>query len=133
MTTELKDKLSRFIDDLIEHRWDKLIFNIHIHKKKIKYYSIDIDTEVIRKTNGLGFLTQTIHFCVCPENGFISLTRNDFADYIDEDIELANKFSEIIQSLYLRKQKEALDNIIDNSYIDLKLQRDSNIKELFKK
>lgn len=133
MTNENRYKLSRFIDDLIEHRCDKLIFNIYLDKKKIKYYSIDIDTDVIRKTNGFSFLTQTIHFCVCPQKGSILLTRDDFADYMDEDIDLSTKFSEIIQSLYLKKQKEALDNIIDNSYIDLKLQRDSNIKELFKK
>jgi len=134
MTEEMRAKLSCFIDDLIEHRLNQLEIDIYADKKKkLQYYSIDIDTKITCRTNntfGLSILTQRVHFCVCPQTGFILLTRDDFDEYRDEDIEFTKKYSEIIQSVYLKKQKDSLYDIVDSSYVDLKLQRDSNIRKL---
>lgn len=134
MTEEMRSKLSIFIDDLIEYRSEQLDIDIYTDKrKKLYYYSIDIDTKIACKTNntfGLSFITQTVHFCVCPQTGLVLLTRDDFNEYRDEDIEFSNKYSEVISKLYLKRQKDSLDDIINSSYTDLKLQRDSNIRKL---
>ena len=112
-------KLSLFIDDLLEYRLQEIEIDIYTDKKKKDfYYSIDIDTKMISRTNnalGLSILTQRVHFCVSPQTGFVMLSRDDYNDYKDVNIKL---------------KKEALDKIIDSTYQDLKLQRDSNIKKL---
>lgn len=128
----MRNKLSIFIDDLFEYRLEQLEIDIYTEKKKI-YYSIDIDTKIVCKTGntfGLSLFTQRVHFCVCPESGLILLTRDDFNEYRDENHEFAKKYSDIISNAYLKKQKESLDSIIDSSYNDLKLKRDSNIRKL---
>ena len=122
-----------FIDDLIEYRLDEIEIDIYIDKKKYSYYSIDIDTKMISRTNnalGLSILTQRIHFCVCPETGLVTLSRDDYNDYKDTNIEFAKKYAEIITNANDRLKKDALDKIIDNSYKDLKLKRESNIRKL---
>lgn len=128
------NKLSTFIDDLLEHRLNEIEIDIYTDKKgKNIYYSIDIDTKMVSKTNntfGLSVLTQRVHFCVCPQTGFIMLSRDDYNDYKDQNFDFSDKYSKIINEKHLQIQKESLDKIIDSSYQDLKLQRDSNIRKL---
>ena len=128
------NKLSTFIDDLLEHRLNEIEIDIYTDKKgKNIYYSIDIDTKMVSKTNntfGLSVLTQRVHFCVCPQTGFIMLSRDDYNDYKDQNFDFSDKYSKIINEKHLQMQKDALDKIIDSSYQDLKLQRDSNIRKL---
>ena len=134
VTDYMVNKLSTFIDDLLEHRLNEIEIDIYTDKKgKNIYYSVDIDTKMISKTNntfGLSILTQRIHFCVCPQTGFVMLSRDDYNDYKDISFDFTDKYSKIINEKYLQMQKDALDKIIDSSYQDLKLQRDSNIRKL---
>lgn len=134
VTDYMINKLSEFIDDLIEYRLEEIEIDIYTDKKKKEfYYSIDIDTKMISRTNnalGLSILTQRIHFCVCPETGLVILSRDDYNEYKDENIEFAKKYAKIITDVNIRLQKDALDKIIDNSYQDLKLKRESNIRKL---
>lgn len=134
VTDYMISKLSIFIDDLLEHRLDEIEIDIYTDKKgKNIYYSIDIDTKVVSKVNntfGLSILTQRVHFCVCPKTGFVLLTRDDYNDYKDQNFDFSDKYSKIINEKHLQMQKDALDKIIDSSYQDLKLQRDSNIRKL---
>ena len=134
VTDYMINKLSLFIDDLLEYRLQEIEIDIYVDKKKkYSYYSIDIDTKMVCKANnalGLSILTQRIHFCVSPESGLVLLIRDDFNEYRDEDFTFAKKYSEIISDVNIKLKKEALDKIIDSSYQDLKLQRDSNIKKL---
>lgn len=134
VTDYMISKLSLFIDDLLEYRLQEIEIDIYTDKKKKDfYYSIDIDTKMISRTNnalGLSILTQRVHFCVSPQTGFVMLSRDDYNDYKDENIEFAKKYAEIISDVNIKLKKEALDKIIDSTYQDLKLQRDSNIKKL---
>ena len=57
------------------------------------------------------------------------LSRDDYNDYKDLSFDFTDKYSKIINEKYLQIQKESLDRIIDSSYQDLKLQRDSNISD----
>ena len=134
VTDYMINKLSEFIDDLLEYRLQEIEIDIYIDKKKkYSYYSIDIDTKItcrINNAHGLSILTQRIHFCVSPESGLVLLLRDDFNEFRDEDFTFAKKYAEIISDVNMKLKKEALDKIIDSSYQDLKLQRDCNIKKL---
>lgn len=109
MTNMIKNKLSIFIDDLFEHRLEHLEIDVYTDKKKkLYYYSIDIDTSIPIKslnTFGLTLLTQKIHFCVCPQSGLVLLTRDDFNEYRSEDFDIANKYSKIISDAFIKRQK----------------------------
>ena len=134
MTDYIKNKLSNFIDDLISHRLDELEFDIWSEKKKQSnyYYTIDLDTKIPtnpQSTFGVSFSTQKIHLSV-NTNGLILFMRDEFNEYKDEDLEFTKKYSNIIKNLYTQRQKEIVDKIIDSSYTDLKLQRESNIRKL---
>jgi hypothetical protein len=131
MTEYQKEKLSKFLDDLIEFRFDVCVFDAH-RDKKFSYWSIDIDTTLPIKSVSQNNFTQfqKIHFAVSPDSGMVLLYKDNFDEYSVEDLEFAKKYSKIIQSCIDKKMNMALDNLIDSSYLDLKLHRDSNIKKL---
>jgi len=130
MTKDQSDKLSLFIDDLLDHRFDKLKFDFYTYRKK-RNYSIEIDSGVSQKplSFGIVFGTQTIRFCVC-EDGSITLYRDDYESFNDNDLVFARKYFDILQDKYIKKQNEIINSIIESSYIDLNLRRDSNISKL---
>lgn len=133
MTKEQKDKLSVFIDDLLNYKEDLLTFDLFIKHKK-KNYSIEIDTGVATKplSNTFSFnlgTNQKVYFRVC-EDGEIILTRDDYESFSDNDKEFAGKYFNILKERYTKRQSKIIDEIVDSSYSDLKLRRDSNIGKL---
>lgn len=127
-------KLSNFIDDLLEHRLEDLEFDIYTDKrKKLNYFALEIDTRKVCKSNNsfqFNFITQKVRLCVCPDTGYIILTRDDYRTVEITDMEFSSKYSTIINEANEKRLKESLDKIIDDTYIDLKLQRESNIRKL---
>lgn len=131
MTQEMTNKISCFIDDLLEHRLDLLTLDFFISKKK-RNYSIEIDTGVSCKPMvniGIIFGTQKVYFSVCEDGGMV-LSRQDYDVFSDNDSVFAKKYFDKLQIAYTQRQIEIVDNIIDSSYSDLKLRRDSNIDKL---
>lgn len=129
MTKEQCDKITQFIDDLIEYKLDKIKFDNFITKKK-EYYSIEIDSGVpliIPGAFNLSFSNQMIYFSVCEDGGIV-LSREEM--YSDNDLVFAKKYFNILRDLYIKRQSEIIDNIVDKSYSDLKLRRESNIGKL---
>jgi len=134
MKSEILPKLSNFIDDLLEHRLDDLEFDIYTDKKKkLNYFALEIDTKKVCKSNNtfqFNFITQKVRLCVCPETGYIILTRDDYRTVELTDLEFSNKYSIIIKDAKDARLKESANKIIDDTYNDLKLQRESNIRKL---
>ena len=132
--TDQMIKLSNFIDDLLEHRLEDLEFDIYTDKKKkLNYFALEIDTKKVCKSNNnfqFNFITQKVRLCVCPETGYIILTRDDYRTVETTDLEFTKKYSTIIKDANEKRLIESLDKIIDDTYIDLKLQRESNIRKL---
>lgn len=128
MTKEQCDKIAQFIDDLIDYKLDKIKLDHFITKKK-EYYSIEIDTGVpqIFGSLNLSFGNQMVYFSVC-EDGSIVLSREEV--YTDTNQVFAKKYFNILRDLYIKRQSEIIDNIVDKSYSDLKLRRESNIGKL---
>lgn len=131
MTKEQCDKITQFINDLIEFKLDKMKLDHFISKKK-EYYSIEIDSGVPLIITGLSsfnlsFSNQMIYFSVCEDGGII-LSREEM--YSDNDQVFAKKYFNILRDLYIKRQSEIIDNIVDKSYSDLKLRRESNIGKL---
>lgn len=130
MTEYQKEKLSRFIDDLIEFKFYDINFDSH-QDKKLTYYSIDVDTLVPIKTSlATGLVTQKVHFAVSPDSGMVLLWKDDYEEFRTKDLEFAKKYSRIISEANSKKMTEFLDQIIDSTYSELKLQRDASIKKL---
>ncbi len=128
MTKEQSDKISQFINDIIEYKLDKLKIDHFITKKK-EYYSIEIDTGVpqLLGTLNISFSNQMVYFSV-GEDGSIVLSREEV--FTDTDQVFAKKYFNILRNLYVKRQSEIIDNIVDKSYSDLKLRRESNIGKL---
>jgi hypothetical protein len=131
MTKEQCDKITQFINDLIEFKLDKMKLDHFISKKK-EYYSIEIDSGVPLIITGLSsfnlsFSNQMIYFSVCEDGGIV-LSREEM--YSDNDEVFAKKYFNILRDLYIKRQSEIIDNIVDKSYSDLKLRRESNIGKL---
>ena len=129
MTKDQCDKITQFIDDLIEFKLDKIKLDHFISKKK-EYYSIEIDSGVpliLKGAFNLSFSNQMIYFSVCEDGGIV-LSREEM--YTDNDQVFAKKYFNILRDLYIKRQSEIIDNIVDKSYSDLKLRRESNIGKL---
>ena len=130
MTDYQKEKLSRFIEDLIEFKFYDITFDSH-QDKKLNYYSLDVDTLVpIKSTLTTGLVTQRVHFAVSPDSGMVLLWKDDYEEFRTKDLEFAKKYSRIISEAQSKKMTEYLDQIIDTTYSELKLQRDASIKKL---
>lgn len=132
MTEEQKEKISIFIDDLLKYKTNQLEFNFFISKKKINY-SIEIDTGIPIPTSNsmfqLSFGNQKIKFTVC-EDGDITLIKDSYKMFHDNDVSFAKKYLDILHDKCIESQSKIIDNIVDSSYSDLKLRRDSNIGKL---
>lgn len=130
MTDYQKEKLSKFIDDLIEYKFDLIWFDSHLDRKK-EYFTIDVDTLVPVKNNTASFsVTQKVHFAVSTTTGLVLLYKDDYEDFRTHDLEFAKKYSEIIKNCINKKLDECLDGIVNSTYAELKIQRESNIKKL---
>lgn len=130
MTDYQKEKLSRFVDDLIEFKFYDISFDTH-QDRKIKYYSIEVDTLApIKSNNSSGLITQKVHFAVSADSGMVLLWKDDYEEFRTTDLEFAKKYTKIIQEAHSRKITETLDGIIDSTYSELKLRRDASIKKL---
>lgn len=121
MTLEMKVKLSKFIDSLIENKVDKLIIDIWSDKsKKNTYYSIDIENNQ----------NSTLHFAVCPQSGLVLLSKDEYVEFRAYDLDFAKQYTEIIKQTNDKILTKNLDLIIDACCKELKLTRDENIKKL---
>jgi len=134
MKSEILHKLSNFIDDLLDHRLEDLEFDIYTDKKKkLNYFALEVDTKKVCKSNNnfqFNFITQKVRVCVCPETGYIILTRDDYRTVELTDLEFTSKYSTIIKEANDSRLKDSVDKIINDTYNDLKLQRESNIRKL---
>lgn len=135
---EMFNKLSEFIDDLIEYRFDEIKFDVYIQgRKKYKYYSLEIETNIkLKPSKLLGFQffdNQFIRFIICVNTNEITLHRDDYEDFVFTHIDLSNKYSKIIENLYLKKLDIYLNKIVNDSYKDLNLYRESNLGNLLNK
>lgn len=132
MISEMENKLSAFIDDLIKYRYDDIEFYITT-KRNNEIYHLEIDTKVPTKplgNFGISFGNQKIIFSVSPNTGSVTLYRDDYKSFGIENMEFSKKYAEIIKNSYLDKQVKLLDDIVDNSYTDLNLKRESNLGKL---
>jgi hypothetical protein len=132
MTNDQRSKILEFIDDLIKYKLDQLKIDKFIEKKK-EFYSIEIDSGlplIIPKGSPLGFSygNKIIYFSV-SENGNITLSKEEEV-FTDVDIEISQKYFTIFKDFYIKKQNGVLNDIIDSSYSDLNLRRESNIGKL---
>ena len=122
------EKLSSFIDLLLEYKLDELEFDVYTKRKNLKY-SISIDTKIphiIPNLFGLNFgQTKHIYIFFCPKNGDIIFSKDGYDDFCETNIDFAIKYSKIIEENYNRIQKHKLDSIIDTSLEELKLLKAS--------
>lgn len=127
------EKLSSFIDLLLEYKLDDLEFDVYTKRKTLKY-SISIDTKVphiIPNLFGLNFgQTKHINLYLCPKNGDIIFSKDGYDEFVENDMVFVIKYSKIIEDNYNRIQKYKLDSIIDTSLEELKLLRESNLNKL---
>lgn len=131
MTQEMREKLSMFIDDLIEYKFEHLVFDIFTDKrKKFDYYCFDLDSGIIIKNSTNPLLTQMVHFAVCTQSGLVVLSKDDYDEFRIHDNDFANKYAKIIEECNNRKLLNNLESIIDTTYRELKLNRQQNIKKL---
>jgi hypothetical protein len=127
MTHEMVDKLSIFIDDLLEFKSNDLVFDIFPGKKKREtYYTFDIDTQI----GNSPLTTEFLHFAVCPQTGLVLLHRNGYEEFRSNDVEFAKKYAKKIEDTNNIILMSNLEKIIDTSYKDLKMTRQNNIKKL---
>ena len=126
------NKLSSFIDLVLEYRINEIEFDSYI-KRKITYYTMTIDTkEPLILDSKFNFIygTQKVVLDICPKTGHIFLFKDGYKSYFGEDIEFTLKYSKIIEDNYNKVQIELLDSIIDTSLLELKLQRANNLNKL---
>lgn len=127
------EKLSSFIDLLLEYKLDDLEFDVYTKRKNLNY-TISIDTKVpyvIPNLFGLNFgQTKHINLYLCPKNGDIIFSKDGYDEFVENDMVFVIKYSKIIEDNYNRIQKYKLDSIIDTSLEELKLLRESNLNKL---
>lgn len=131
MTEEMKSKLSSFIDILIDNKFDVIVLDKWRDKKTgHNYYAIDLDTRVSIQNTKNPLLTQFLHFAVCPESGLVLLSKDEYDEFREYDVEFAKKYYEILKVTDNKKLSICLDKIIDSTVKELKLNREENIKKL---
>lgn len=125
----MKNKLSNFIDSIIENKLDQLEIDIWYDKsKKMNYYSFDMHT--ITKSSNNPLINYNLHFAVCPETGLVILSKEGYDEFRENDIDLAKKYANILKETNNKILTQNLNLIIESSCKELKLTRDENIKKL---
>lgn len=128
MSEEVKIKISNFIDSIIENKIDLMSIDIWTDKAiRHTYYSFDIITDILVKKK---LVSYNLHFAVCPQSGLILLSKDNYDEFRENDIDFANKYAQILLEIKNRTSTNNLNLIIDSTCKELKLNRDENIKKL---
>lgn len=127
----MKEKLSEFIDSLLENKLDDIVFDKWKDKKRNhNYYALDIDTGIKINNSSNPLLTQFLHFAVCLESGLIVLCKDEYEEFRAYDENFAFDYYQILHDANNKKTLQNLQKIIDSSTFELKLSRVQNIKKL---
>ncbi len=131
----IKLKIQEFITILLESKLELTQFDIYTtekYKKKKNWYSFRVDTGIPVKASGFGFsfMNQNVSFSVCVDDGSILLEKDDYQTFKETDVDFANECAKLIEEKYRIKQVIIVDNIINTTNTELKLNRESNISKL---